>query len=161
MTQNIHSKSRQPFAWQERHYMVIAQVSFANKDGPSIPRRQCSAPRSSSSNCFRITSLAGPCALTLFESHPYGKPGGGGHLGSHAFARRGDPFTPNLPRLPRVPRGASRGRLLLVSTIYKLLPIFTPPQLPLFPTASKLPNLQFLCFDNVATAPGGGTLLAP
>ena len=41
------------------------------------------------------------------------------------------------------------------STTYELPPEFCPLTIPLFSTSSTLPNLQLLCFDNVATVPGG------
>lgn len=133
---NKQSKLRQPFPAQGRHLMVTAQVIFANQNRPSLPQCQCPAAPTLARNWLRITSLADPCTLTPLESNPYEKPGGGGYLVRHPSARRGDSFTP-------------------------ILPISTLLQLPLFLASSKPPNLQFLCFDNVATVPGGrGALLA-
>lgn len=45
------------------------------------------------------------------------------------------------------------------STAYKLLPILTPLRLSLFSCTSKALDLQALCFDDVATVGGVGTLV--
>ena len=103
-------------------------------------------------NSFRITSLAHPSYLTSMESHRYEKMGGGDMLSphrpvfptffaSHSYENcRGVGVILLYPGLPR------RANLELADH-----PQFTRSELLLFSIAYERPNLQVLCFGNVAT----------